>query len=155
VSALEQNASLLQLDFHDNDGIGERGFLALAESLPEIKVLQRFDLSWYTGLASTMPLLLAGLRKSTSLFRFHVADCAPLWVPPTSADTDKNDGGWMQETERLGYRNRVLPLTDATTESLSPCGICSHALTQVAKRPDVIFEVLRFIPSLVPSTDNW
>jgi Ran GTPase-activating protein (RanGAP) involved in mRNA processing and transport len=39
ISALEQNISLLQLDLHYNSGVSERVFLALAESLPEIKVL--------------------------------------------------------------------------------------------------------------------
>jgi Ran GTPase-activating protein (RanGAP) involved in mRNA processing and transport len=63
VSALEQNTSLLHLDLRNNSGFSERAFLALAESLPEIKVLQRVDLSWCPGLPSAMPLLLAGLRK--------------------------------------------------------------------------------------------
>jgi Ran GTPase-activating protein (RanGAP) involved in mRNA processing and transport len=42
VSALEQNTSLLHLDLRSNS-VSERAFLALAESLPEIKVLQRVD----------------------------------------------------------------------------------------------------------------
>jgi Ran GTPase-activating protein (RanGAP) involved in mRNA processing and transport len=81
ISALEQNNSLLHLDLRHPPGFSERAFLALAESLPEIKVLQRFDFSWCTGLVSAMPLLLAGLRKNTSLFRFHVTGCAPSFVP--------------------------------------------------------------------------
>jgi hypothetical protein len=55
VSALAQNTSLLQLDFrfeHGVMGVSERAFLALAESLPEMNVLQRVDLSWCPGLAS-------------------------------------------------------------------------------------------------------
>jgi Ran GTPase-activating protein (RanGAP) involved in mRNA processing and transport len=80
VSALEQNTSLLQLDMCNNDNVTERAFLALAESLREIKMLQQLDLSWCAGLASVMPLLLAGLRKNTSLFRFHVVGCAPSSV---------------------------------------------------------------------------
>jgi hypothetical protein len=39
VSALEQNISLLRLDLRSNDDVSEQAFLALAESLPEIKVL--------------------------------------------------------------------------------------------------------------------
>jgi hypothetical protein len=58
--------------------------------------------------------------------------------------------GWMQEMESLICRNRFLSLTHSTTESLPRRGICSHALARVAPWPDVIFEVLRSIPSLVP-----
>jgi hypothetical protein len=45
VSALEQNTSLLQLDLRHSSGNSERVFLALAESLPKIKVLQQIDFS--------------------------------------------------------------------------------------------------------------
>jgi hypothetical protein len=102
MSALEQNASLLHLDLSYNNGLSERAFLALAESLPEIKVLQRLDFNWCSALASAMPLLLVGLRKNISLFRFHVANCAPYLVPPTTEETSRFAGGWMQEMERLG-----------------------------------------------------
>jgi hypothetical protein len=46
VSALEQNTSLLHLDLRTNYDFSELAYLALAESLPEIKVLQEvhFDL---------------------------------------------------------------------------------------------------------------
>jgi Ran GTPase-activating protein (RanGAP) involved in mRNA processing and transport len=89
ISALEQNQSLLHLDLRhshldlrrDSPGFSERVFLALAESLPEIKMLQRLDFNWCTGFASAMPLLLAGLRNNTSLFRIHVAHCALSSVP--------------------------------------------------------------------------
>jgi hypothetical protein len=147
VSALEQNTSLLHLDLcQGNHYLKERAFLALAESLPKIKVLQEVHLSWCNGLASAMPLLLAGLRKNTSLFRFQVASCAPSSVPPTPEETAKCAGGWMQEMERLGYRNRFLPLMRASTERLPPRGIWPHALARVAILPDVIFEVLRSKP---------
>jgi hypothetical protein len=73
MSALEENTSLLHLD-SCSGFLGERVFLALAESLPEIKVLQRIDFIWCLSLASAILLLLAGLRKNTSLFRFHVAN---------------------------------------------------------------------------------
>jgi hypothetical protein len=50
------------------------------ESLPEIKVLQQIDLFWCSGLASAMPLLLAGLRKNTSLL-VSGCRCAPSSHP--------------------------------------------------------------------------
>jgi hypothetical protein len=157
-SALEQNTSLLHLDLSDNHGFSpgfsERIFLALAESLPEIKVLQRFDFCWCAGLASAMPLLLAGLHKNTSLFRVHVANCAPSSVPPTTEETAKCAGGWMQEIERLGYRNRFRSLICALKERLPPRGVWPRALARVATLPDVIFEVLRSKPNLVPSEDR-
>jgi hypothetical protein len=154
MSALEQNTSLLHLDLRHSRGIVERAFLAFAESLPNIKVLQQVDLGWCTGLASAMPLLLAGLRKNTSLFRFHVANCAPSSAQPTPEETAKCAGGWMQEMERLGYRNRFLPLIRAPTERLPPRGIWPHVLARVATLPDVIFEVLGSKPKLVPSEDT-
>jgi hypothetical protein len=70
--------------------------LALAESLPEIKVLQQLDLDWCKGLGSAMPLLLGALRKNTSLFRFHVTGCAPTLFPPTPEQTARIAGGWMR-----------------------------------------------------------
>jgi Ran GTPase-activating protein (RanGAP) involved in mRNA processing and transport len=154
VSALEQNTSLLHLDLSYNNGLSERAFLALAESLPEIKTLQQVDLSWCTGLASAMPLLLAGLRKNTSLFRFHVANCAPSSVPPTPAETAKCAGGWMPEMERMGYRNRFLSLIRDPTERLPPRGIWPHALARIATLPHIIFEVLGSQPKLVLSEDT-
>jgi hypothetical protein len=140
VSALERNTSLLQLDLSRNHGFSERAFLAFAESLPEIKVLQRVDFEWCTGLASAMPLLLVGLRKNTSLFRFHIANCAPSSVPPTTEETNRCAGGWMQEMERLGYRNLFLSLIR---------GVWPYALARVTTLPDVIFEALRSKPNLI------
>jgi hypothetical protein len=153
VSALELNTSLLHLDLRYNRGFSERVFSTLAESLPEIKVLQRIDLHWCTGLASAMPLLLEGLRENTSLFRFHVAGCEPYKVPPTTEETLKCAGGWMQEIVCLGYRNRFLSLIRAPKEKLPTRGVWPRALARVATFPDVIFEVLRSKPSLVPSAD--
>jgi hypothetical protein len=60
----------------------------------------------------------------------------------------------MQEMERLGYRNRFLPLMCAPTETLPPLGVWPHALARAAILPDVIFEVLRSKPSLMPSEDT-
>jgi hypothetical protein len=117
--------------------------LALAKSLPDIKVLQRLDLSWCTGLAYAMPLLLLGLRKNTSLFRFQVANCVPSSVPPSPEDTARYAGGWMQEMERLGYRNRFLTFIRAPEDTHRPRGVWPHALARVATLPDVIFEMLR------------
>jgi hypothetical protein len=45
VSALEQNTSLRHLDLRRNDRVSERAFLALVDSLPEIKTLQEFVFS--------------------------------------------------------------------------------------------------------------
>jgi Ran GTPase-activating protein (RanGAP) involved in mRNA processing and transport len=154
VAALERNTSLLHLDLHLSHGFSERAFLALAESLPEIKVLQQINFRWCTGLASAMPLLLAGLRKNTSLFRFHVENCAPSSVAPTTEETAQYTGGWIQEMERLGYRNRFRPLIRAPKERLPPLGVWPHALARVAILPDVIFEVLRSKANLVPSEDT-
>jgi hypothetical protein len=156
VSALEQNTSLLHLDLrHDSPNIfGKRAFLALAESLPNIKVLQCVDLRWCIGLALAMPLLLAGLRKNTSLFRFYVASCAPSSVLPPPGETDRHAGGWKQEMERLGYRNRFLPLIRARKERLPPRGFWPHAFARVATLHDVIFEVLRSKPNLVLSENT-
>jgi Ran GTPase-activating protein (RanGAP) involved in mRNA processing and transport len=149
VSALKQNTSLLQLDLRNN-GLSDRAFFALAESLPEIKVLQRVDFTWCTGLASAMPLLLAGLRMNTSLFRFHVDGCAPFSAPPTIQETAKCAGGWIREIESVGYRNRCLSRCLSLIRA-QPRGVWSHALARVATFPDGIFEVLRSKPSLVPS----
>jgi Ran GTPase-activating protein (RanGAP) involved in mRNA processing and transport len=55
MSALEENTSLLYLDSSFNNGLSERAFLTLAESLPKIKVLERLDFEWsYLGHAFTV-----------------------------------------------------------------------------------------------------
>jgi Ran GTPase-activating protein (RanGAP) involved in mRNA processing and transport len=155
VAALERNISLLQLDLRQSPGSGfsKRAYLALAKSLPKIKVLQRVKLRWSVGLVSAMPPVLAGLRKNTSLFCFHVADCAPYSVPPFPEPTARCAGGWMQEMKGLGYRNRCLALIRTPEETHQPRGIWPHALARVATYPDDTFEVLRSKPSLVPSED--
>jgi Leucine-rich repeat (LRR) protein len=152
VSALEQNTSLLHLGLR-NVGFSEQTFLALATSLPEIKVLQQLDFIWCEGLAAAMPLLLTGLRKNTSLFRFN-PNCTPSSVPPTTEQTLRCAGSWIQEMERLGYRNRFLPLIRAPKDRLPPLGFWPHALARVATLPHVIFEVLRSKPNLVPFEDT-
>jgi hypothetical protein len=70
-----------------------------------------------------MPLLLAGLRKNTSLFRIHVENCAPYFVPPTPEETAECAGGWMQEMERLEYWNRFLTSIRTPDETRQPPGV--------------------------------
>jgi hypothetical protein len=152
VSALEQNTSLLHLDLYHFSGFGARAFLALAESLPEIKILQRVEFDWCRGFTLALPLVLAGLRKNTSLFRFHVENRAPDSFPPTSEEIARYAGDWMQEMKRLGYRNRCLALIRMPEETHR--GIWPHALARVATLPDDMFQVLRSKPSLVPSEDT-
>jgi hypothetical protein len=153
MSALEENTSLLQLDLRDNYDV--RAFLALADSLPNIKILQRIDLTWSTHFALTIPSLVTGLRKKTSLFRIHMAGCKSSSVPPPPRETMAIfASGGMQEVERLGYRNRFVPLIRASKETLPPLGVWSHALARVATLLDVMFEVLRLKPKLVPSEDT-
>jgi hypothetical protein len=72
VSALEQNTSLQTLNLGGND-FGERGFMALAESLPNIKVLQQISITANAGFESTtLPFLLDGFRKNTSLVEVNI-----------------------------------------------------------------------------------
>jgi Leucine-rich repeat (LRR) protein len=143
VSALEQNTSLLHLDLNFNHGVSEQAILTLAESLPEIKVLQRVDMGWSTGIhSSDMPLLLAGLHKNTSLFRFRVLNCPPYLFPSLTTEETARSArfgrGWMQEMESLGYRNRFLALIRAPKERLPPRGIWPRALARDGILPDVI-----------------
>jgi hypothetical protein len=108
----------------------------------------------YQSLAAAVPKLLAGLRKNTSLFCFKVAGCAPSSIPPTPQETARCAGGWMQEVERLGFRNRFLPLIRATKEKLPPRGVWPRVLARVTILPDAIFEVLRSKPNLVTSAKD-
>jgi Ran GTPase-activating protein (RanGAP) involved in mRNA processing and transport len=156
MSAMEHNKPLLHIDLSYNTrGLNtKQAFLALAESLPEIKVLQRADFCWCRGFTSAMLLFLAGLRKNTSLFLIDVAQCAPHVVPPTPAETAKCAGCWMWEMKCLGYRNRIFSLMRAPKKTLPPRGVWPHALARDGILPDVIFYVLRSKPSLVPSGDT-
>jgi hypothetical protein len=70
-----------------------------------------------------MPSVLVGLRKNTSLLRILVANCAPYSVPPTPEQIARCAGDWMQEMERLGYRNHFRPLIRAPEEKLPPRGV--------------------------------
>jgi hypothetical protein len=133
VSALEQNASLQILDFKYND-FGERGFMALAESLPHIKGLQQINITANYIVPSSMPLLLEGFRKNTSLVEVDISRSAP--------------GDFRQEIKFLGHRNRFAPLL---TDASPPLGIWSRTLAKVATEPAVLFHVLRNKPQLVGS----
>jgi Ran GTPase-activating protein (RanGAP) involved in mRNA processing and transport len=94
VSAMERNESLQLLNLKGNH-YGERGFLALAESLPNIKGLQRIDFTANATFESALPLLLEGFRKNTSLVEVNIDEC--------------EKGQWSQEMKYsyLGQRNRL------------------------------------------------
>jgi hypothetical protein len=143
VSALEQNTSLQILDL-SRDGFGKRGFMALAQSLPNIKGLQEIHFSGYVGFQSTLPLLLEGFRKNTSLVEVNIAfaGCQNM--------------EWSQELKFLGQRNRFAPLLKASDRpDASPqLGIWSRALAKFATEPDVLFHVLRNKPKLVGSVGS-
>jgi Ran GTPase-activating protein (RanGAP) involved in mRNA processing and transport len=74
VSTLEQNTSLQILNLRGND-FGERGYMALAESLPNIKGLQQIDFASGAneGFQSVLPLLLEGFRENTSLVKVVIS----------------------------------------------------------------------------------
>jgi Ran GTPase-activating protein (RanGAP) involved in mRNA processing and transport len=137
VSALEQNTSLQILDLGWNT-FGERGFMALAESLPNMKGLQQIKIYRVReSNRSTLPLLLEGFRNNTSLVKVE-SEYLPL--------------EWSQEMKFLGQRNQFTPLLKASQPSggTSPqLGIWSLALAKVATEPDVLFHVLRNKPKLV------
>jgi Ran GTPase-activating protein (RanGAP) involved in mRNA processing and transport len=146
VSALEQDTSLKILILSGN-GFGERGFMALAESLPNINGLEQINISGCAGVRSTLPSLQVGFRKNTSLVEVNIAWCElGEW----------SLGEWWQEINFLnflGQRNRFTPLLKASDPlGTSPrLGIWSRALAKVATEPDVLFHVLRNEPKLVAS----
>jgi Ran GTPase-activating protein (RanGAP) involved in mRNA processing and transport len=134
VSALEQNTSLQSLDLKYNH-FGERGYMALAKSLPNIKGLEQINITQNTSFQSnTLPLLLEGFRNNTSLVE------VTFGLSGAPAD-------FLHEMKFLGQRNRITPLLNAS----SPLGIWSRALAKVATSPDVLFHVLRNKPKLVGS----
>jgi Ran GTPase-activating protein (RanGAP) involved in mRNA processing and transport len=134
VSALEQNTSLQILNLQYNP-FAERGYMALAESLPKIKGLQQINFTAHGGEvfpSTILPFLLEGFRKNTSLVKVNMlASGAPV--------------EFLQEINFLGHRNRFTPLLkDSNPLGTSPrLGIWSRALAKVATEPDVIFYVLR------------
>jgi Ran GTPase-activating protein (RanGAP) involved in mRNA processing and transport len=144
VSALEQNTSLQILSLARNN-FGERGFMALAQSLPNIKGLQQIDFTANASFQSTLPLLLEGFRKNTSLVKvvkvaIDIAGCENMEL--------------SQELKFLGHRNRFTPLLKASDplDASPQLGIWSRALAKVATEPDVLLHVLRNKPKLVGST---
>jgi hypothetical protein len=132
--------SLQTLNLAGND-FGERSFMALAESLPDIKVLQQISITSNESFQSTLPLLLDGFRKNTSLVEINIGidQCEP--------------GEFLQELKCLGKWNRFTPLLKASDPpSASPwLGIWSLALPKVATEPDILFHVLRNMINLVES----
>jgi hypothetical protein len=141
VFALKQNTSLQILDLEENHS-GERGLMALAESLPNIKGLQQIKMFDVTAVCpSTMLLLMEGFRKNTSLVK---VESHYWWLRE-----------WSKELRFLGQRNQFTPLLKASqppgrSES-SQLGIWSLALAKVATEPDVLFHVLCNKPKLVRS----
>jgi hypothetical protein len=139
VSALEQNISLQILNLHGNV-FDERGYMALAESLPNIEGLQQITIAASGGSPSTLPLLLEGFRKNTSLTEVDIYGLdAPV--------------DFLQEIKFLGHRNRFAPLLKASNlpGTSPPLGIWSRALAKVAREPDVLFHVLRNKPNFAAS----
>jgi hypothetical protein len=141
VSALEQNSSIQILNLRGNM-FGERGFSALAESLPDIKGLQEIGFSANASFQSTLPLLLEGFRRNTSLVDVTIDRCKP--------------GEWSQELHFLGQRNRFTPLLKASDppDTSPQLGIWSRALAKVATEPDVLFHILLNKPKLVGSASG-
>jgi Ran GTPase-activating protein (RanGAP) involved in mRNA processing and transport len=141
VSALEHNTSLQILNWRRNH-FGERGYMALAESLPNIKGLQQIDSASGAneGFQSVLPLLLEGFRENTSLVKVVISVCAR--------------GEWSWEIKYLGHRNRFTSLLTASDslDSSHQLGIWSCALVKVVTESDVLFHVLRNKPTLVEST---
>jgi Ran GTPase-activating protein (RanGAP) involved in mRNA processing and transport len=142
VSALQQSTSLQTLSLVGNDEFGERGFMALAESLPRIKVLQEINFDVNVTFQSMMPFLLEGFRKNNSLVKVGIKIAG------------RAHGEWSQELKCLGQRNRFTPLLKASDPpDVSPqLGIWSRALAKVALEPGVLFHILRNKPKLVGST---
>jgi Ran GTPase-activating protein (RanGAP) involved in mRNA processing and transport len=138
VSALEHNTSLQFLNLAGNY-FGERGFMALAESLPNIKGLQQIHFSANEYFQSTLPLLLEGFRKNTSLVEVNIDGC--------------ERGEWRRELMCVGLRNRFTPLLKSSDPPNAPeLGIWSRALAKVATEPAVLFHVFRNKPKLVGSS---
>jgi Leucine-rich repeat (LRR) protein len=150
VSSLEQNTSLqiLSLAGHGHSHsnyFGERGFMALAESLPNIKGLQQVVFTANASFTSTLPLLLEGFRKNTSLVKVNIGIAFSA-----------HRGEWSQELRFLGQRNRFTPLLKASDPpgASQQLGIWSRALAKVATETDVLFHVLRNKPKLVGSAGS-
>jgi hypothetical protein len=116
--------------------------MALAESLPNMKGLQQINLVANGSFQSTLPLLLEGFRKKTSLVEVNLR-CSGRPV----------NGDWYQEIKVFGHRNRFAPLLKASDPlGASPwLGIWSRALATMSAEPDALFHVLRNNPKLARS----
>jgi hypothetical protein len=140
MAALEQNTNLQILDLQYNR-FGDRGFMALADSLPNIEGLQQINITQFASFQwTTLPLLLQGFRKNTSLVEVNMRESgAP--------------GDFIQEIKLLGHRNRFTPLLKASdpTGTSHQLGIWSWALAKVSTEPDALLHVLRNKPKLVGS----
>jgi Ran GTPase-activating protein (RanGAP) involved in mRNA processing and transport len=156
VSALETNQALNELDLtsnhmdiiHYSGHFSERGFLALANSLPEIRQLKRIHFQFCPGLISAMPSLLEGLRANTSVIQFDIArsfltSMDDPHFPLTDLDTSKYSGDWMIQMQFFGFRNRFISMIRPPFETAPPLGLWAPALAKVSKMPDVLFYVLR------------
>jgi hypothetical protein len=158
VSALETNQALKELDLYAvGFRFSERGFLALANSLPAIRKLKRIHFRWCPGLLSAMPSLLEGLRDNTSVVQFNITKSTKFTLddtsfPLTDQNTAKYSGGWMMEMQYLGFRNHFISMIRAPLESAPPLSFWAPALaTRVSILPDVLFYVLRSKAALVSS----
>jgi Ran GTPase-activating protein (RanGAP) involved in mRNA processing and transport len=140
VYALEQDTSLQILHLGGNS-VGERGFIGLAESLPNMKGLQQIKMPFANeSFRSTLPLQLEGFRKNTRLVGVEIQR--------------SHYGEWSKELKFLSQRNRFTPLLKVSDPagSVSPqLGIWFLALAKVAREPDVLFHVLCNKPKLVVS----
>ena len=145
-AALEETGGLEEPHFTHNT-IGERGALALARSLPNIKNLRCLTITWDSKMDSTIPALLDGFRQNRSLTNVNIEGKPPR-------------GQWRRTIDYYCDRNRFLPLletpqdeNDAYQPSLAfwPHGL--SWLSQVNKE-DAMYHVLRSkLPSLL--SESW
>jgi hypothetical protein len=113
--------------------------MALAESLPKINGLQQINISAHRAFPpTTLPLLLEGFRKNTSLVEVTIVGSGAPCV-------------FQQEMKFLGHRNRFSPLLKASDppEASPQLGIWSRALAKMSTEPDVLFYMFRNKPNLV------
>jgi hypothetical protein len=74
ISSLEENETLEVLDVLGVP-FSVRGYLALASSLLNIKLLRQIDFSWTTFDPPTTPAFMEGFRKNTSLHDVNILGC--------------------------------------------------------------------------------
>jgi hypothetical protein len=76
VSSLERDETLEHLSLKGNH-FSKSGFLALAASLPRIKVLEGITFTWNTSFEAVLPVLMEGFRKNTSLLEVNIDGAEP------------------------------------------------------------------------------